>query len=434
MKKVLIITYYWPPAGGISVQRVVKFCKYLSEFNWQPVILTVNNGSYLHLDDSYQKDIKNIQTIYRADTLEPHQIYNKIKTTKPLTKQRKPRTSKISRIFDWFADFVRLNLFIPDARIGWYPKAVMLGRKIIKEEKPDLIFSTAPPFTCHMVAKKLQTETRLPWIADFRDAWLENNLYEKPYRLLPARLLNKRFEKSVLNNASQVVCIGENMKQLMASKIPPQERNKFHVIMNGYDFEDVALNAKTSDNFYISYFGTFYKDRLPYNLLSAMKIAIRKDKSLKENLRFRIFGNIDDNCLDVIRNYLPEENLILNKPVAYTEFMQQVQIPQLLLLTIDKVPHNELIVTGKIFDYMTSGNPVIGIGPTEGDAALLLRETQVGKMFDYEDNKIADYICEKYLYWQQGKLKHEVNQFKKLERKQLTGELARLFDTTMSTD
>ena len=297
-----------------------------------------------------------------------------------------------------------------------------------------MIFSTAPPFTCHMVAKKLQTETRLPWVADFRDAWLENNLYEKPYRLLPARLLNKRFEKSVLSNASQVVCIGKNMKQLLASKISPQERNKFHVIMNGYDFEDVASNTQTSDNFYISYFGTFYKERLPSNLLSAMKIAINKDKSLKENLRFKIFGDIDDNCLDEIRKYLPEENLILNKPVAYTDFMQQLQIPQLLLLTIDKVPHNELIVTGKIFDYMTSGNPVIGIGPAEGDAALLLRETQVGKMFDYEDNKIADYIDEKYRFWQQGELKHEVNQFKKLERKQLTRELANLFDATISTD
>ena len=170
MNKVLIVTYYWPPSGGISVQRIVKFSKYMPAFGWEPIILTVDYGSYSQIDQSYLKDIEQIQNVHRAISLEPHWIYNKIRPKQRKSSGKSTKKSsagRLTRVIDWVADFIRLNIFIPDARIGWYPGAVREGLKIIAQEKPALIFSTAPPFTSHLIAKKLHQKSGLPWVADF---------------------------------------------------------------------------------------------------------------------------------------------------------------------------------------------------------------------------------------------------------------------------
>lgn len=433
MKKVLIVSYYWPPAGGISVQRIVKFCKYLPNYGWQPIILTVENGSFIQIDDSYQKDIGHVKHIYRARSLEPHSLYNRIKKpTSNYIDQQKKHRKYFGRIFEWLSDFIRLNLFIPDARIGWYPNAVKTGLKIIDKHNPSLIFSTAPPFSVHLVAKTLSQKTNLPWIADFRDAWLENNLYDKPFRLFHAKLLNKILEKKTLETANMVVSIGENMSALLSSKIPESFSGKFRVVYNGYDnVEDIDLEMHTPSHFYISYYGTLYADRLPYTLLKLLNEEIKKSIDFKNDFKFRVFGNIDNSCHEQLSNFIPKSNLIISKTIDYNLFLQELQMPQVLLLTIDKVPYNELIITGKIFDYMTSGNPIIGVGPINGDAAAVLDRTKAGIMFDYDDKSIIETITEKYQSWKRGDIKQKANYLPEFSRKELTSKLASLFDETI---
>jgi len=202
-KTVLIVTYYWPPAGGIAVQRITKFCKYLTDFGWNPIILTVDNGNFESVDESLLHDIAHIKHVYRTSSIEPHNFYNFIdglvkrkSTNNPGNSNKLPKRS----IYTTFSDYIRLNLFIPDSRIGWLFNAFRCGKRIIEEYNTDLIFSTAPPYTSHLVALKLHKHSGIPWVADFRDPWVESTLYNTVKRLGIVKTINKRLERKVKIN------------------------------------------------------------------------------------------------------------------------------------------------------------------------------------------------------------------------------------------
>lgn len=433
MKKVLIITYYWPPAGGIGVQRAIKFCKYLPEYGWEPVVLTVAVGNYAIKDSGNEQEVSHVSRVYRAASWEPHSLIPSGKNKPKQSKGHLPNTlhtkSKTQRLIGFVADFVRLNLFIPDARIGWYRNAVKAGLDCIHKEKPDLIFSTAPPYTTHLVAKKLKQISGLPWVADFRDPWLENLLYNKPYRLMHARYLNKLLERSVMNKADRVVVVGDYMQQLLGAKLPEKRRHLVQVITNGYDHIPSSHQQNYSEFFYISFYGTIVADQLPFALFDTLLGMMESSPEFKRRLRLRIFGTVHDKIQAILFKTFPAENISIQLPLPYQQYTKALCEPQVLLLLINSVAHKELIITGKVFDYLPTGNPIVGIGPSNGDAAKILRDSDTGVMFDYNDyDGLSEHILELYERWQQKNLLRPHTEFPQYKSKNLTLQLAKTFD------
>ena len=227
LKKVLIITYYWPPAGGPGVQRVLKFAKYLPEFGWQPIILTVENGEYPAIDESLLKEIPQGIKVYKTKSFEPFTIYRKFFSDKknqpiPVGILAQSGGSLKKRI----ANFIRLNFIIPDAKIGWKFSAVKEGQKIIDLEKPDLIFSSSPPPTTHLIAKTLAKRNKIKWIADLRDPWSKIHYYQNN-RLAIANKLDERIEHKTLSASNKVITVSENFAKLISV-----EKNKIELIPN----------------------------------------------------------------------------------------------------------------------------------------------------------------------------------------------------------
>ena len=432
MKRVLVICYYWPPAGGVEVHRVIKFCKYLANYGWQPQILTVKDGNFASRDDGLGADVAHLSSVFRASSLEPHALFKKLSgggrredgggplTPGPLT-ARQRTTHKLG-------EYIRLNAFIPDSRIGWYPFAVRKGLEVIAAEAPDLIFSTAPPYTVHLVAKQLKKKTGLPWVADFRDPWVENFAYNTVPRLPPVRKLNGRMEMGVLADADRVICATPQQVEIQSAKRPRAERDKFHLITNGYDPEDACV-AESSDHFYLSYFGSMSLQRVPARALEVLRALCEDNNDFAKNCRLRVIGRVSSEAIDRLRAAIPEPNLILQSYIPYKELAPLKYMNQVMLVTVDTVPFNELIIPAKVFDFLPTGNPILAIAPVAGDTARLLKATGVGRAFDYEDaDGMRSFILEKYAAWKSGSLGQGPTRRPEYEREALTARLASIFD------
>ena len=216
MRKVLIIAYYWPPAGGAGVQRVLKFAKYLPQFGWEPVILTVETPDSPIEDYSLLEDIPPNTKVYKTKALEPFNFYKKVTGRKKEEKISSDilvdnsRSSFVEKLSKW----IRLNLFIPDAKIGWIPYAVKNGLKIINDENIDLIFSSSPPHTIQKIGKKLSKKSKLKWVADFRDPWMEIVHYQNVRRNFITKYIDSKLEKSILKTADGITTISKEIVNL----------------------------------------------------------------------------------------------------------------------------------------------------------------------------------------------------------------------------
>ncbi len=432
MKKVLIITYYWPPAGGVQVHRVVKFCKYLREYGWEPSILTVKGGTYDILDKSLAGEVEHIQDIYRAPALEPHHLFNlltrsrkqHVETPGPST----PDSGNPRAWAHWLGEFIRLNVFIPDARIGWHPYAVRRGKQVFLEKEPDLLFSTAPPYTVHLVARSLQRRFATPWVADFRDPWVENYAYNTTYRFPWIRSINQRMEYGVLRAADRVITATPGQLDLQAGKLQPSERHKFRTITNGYDSQGSQTPGK-SDRFNLSYYGWISAQRCPITLLRILRNLCQSDPQFSAQFTLRIIGRHDAQTASILKKHIPDANLDLRPPVPYDELQPMLYEDQLMLVLVDQVPFNTLIITSKIFEIMPTGNPMLAIGPQEGDTARILRDTRTGVTFAPQTEAgLTDYILDQFVQWKRGKLNTGPRSFPAYERRNLVGELADVFN------
>jgi hypothetical protein len=423
MKRVLVITYYWPPAGGSGVQRVAKFCKYLPRFGWEPVVLTVREGTYASVDPSLEKDVCHIRKVHKARSVELHRITGRAGDGKSNANLLSPKGTLLRH----FLELARLNLLIPDARIGWYPDAVQMGERACKTDRIDLIFSTCPPFTTHLVAKRIRNKCRLPWVADFRDPWLEQACYNTVFRNVITFELNKRLELSVLKTADVVVAVGEKLRDLLASKV---SRPRIETITNGYDEADFpGCKNRSSMFFYLSYYGTLHGTQTPEPLFKALSTLSSTHSAFNRDFRIRFVGNISSETLRMVNTMFGRDHWAWIKYLEHEEMISTLQEEQVLVLLVNRVRYNRLIITGKIFEYLRTGNPVLGVGPDDSEASDILKETGAGRMFDYADtNGIKDFILSQYARWKEAKLRGANRHFPKYERASQTAMLADLFD------
>jgi len=429
MKKVLIITYYWPPSGGPGVQRVLNFVKHLPNWDWEPHVLTVIHGEYPALDHSLIKEIRPTCSVYKTYAFEPNVIYKKF-TGKSLNDPL-PVATVSEKQKNWkekFSKWIRLNLFIPDAKIGWKPFAVHSGKKLISKIKPDLILSSSPPHTVHLIAKKLARWSQLPWIADFRDPWTMIYHYDNVRRIQFIQNFEKKIEQDVLQQATHLVTVSDNVREIL--DIHSLHKTKFTIIPNGFDTEKISSLAQIpkSEKFTIAYAGKLNHQQNAENLWNAVDHLLAEDRAFPKDLEIKFMGNISQQMIGEFKNYKFGEKI---KYMGYQDHLAMLKILKssaVLLLLIANTRHNKGILSGKIFDYLSTRNYILGIGPTDGDAAQILTDTNCGHMYNYDEN-LKRVISNLYLNWKKGTIyRPKESEIEKYSRKNLTRKLVELMD------
>ena len=387
MKRVLIITYYWPPSGGSGVQRWLKMSKYLPDYDWQPVIYTTENAEYPIIDPSLEKDVPTDMEVIRRPIHEPYNFYKKFLGIK------KEETVKMGFIHEkekkkgWKVNlslWIRGNLFIPDARCGWVKPSVKYLKEYLKEHPVDAVISTGPPHSMHLIAMKLKEELGLPWIADFRDPWTEIDYYNDLHLTRCADRKHHRLEREVLTKADKVVTVAPDG----ARRLGRIGNRNVRTIYNGFDRDDDAqTSVNLPEKFTITYLGVLSKIQNPNNLWQALAELIKEDSGFDKNLRINMIGQIDSTVVNTI------DLIGLAQHVTYSPCIPHDQVSAahrsstllLLLLMPDNEPRAKGLVTGKLFEYMASGRPILCIGPEDGDAARILKETGAGQTVSFGD-------------------------------------------------
>ena len=400
MKKVLIITYYWPPSGGGGVQRWVKFAKYLRKFNIEPIVLTVdpNYASYAIIDESLKKELPTNLNVFTTKSIEPFNIYKKFTSKKEIpfggfaNEENPGITQKISR-------FIRGNFFIPDARIGWNSYAYKQAVSLINTFNIKTVITSSPPHSTQLIGLKLKKNFNIHWIADLRDPWTDIYYYNQMYHSTLAKKLDKKKEFDVLDNADNVIVVSRAIKKLFASKITSSQTEKIVVISNGYDSDDFKSDSKTDNNlFTITYTGTLADN---YNIDGFLKALISVINEVgKSKIKLQFVGRVSKKYRDIIEDSILQPICNFEGHVAHKESISFLVSANALFLAIPDEPNNEGILTGKLFEYLASRKPIIGVGPAEGDAAAIIKECNAGSMFEYsEETSIANYITELYKKW-----------------------------------
>ena len=409
MKKVLVVTYYWPPSGGPGVQRVLKFCKYLPEYGWEPVILTVKDGEYPAMDDTLLHESKYIEA-HLSHAFSFYSIFNWFTGEKsvPLYQLSK---SKDDSFFKKISRWIRYNLVVPDARIGWYSGAVKKGRELLGSQKFDLIFSSGPPHSVHLIARKLAKKSGTKWVADFRDPWTDMFYYSENKRLRATELLDRYLEKKVVDNADALITVSRSISEYYDRDVT--------VIPNGYDESDFALIENSGgNNNLISYVGTMYKSQNTEKFFDSVH---ELNKLSSNKYKINLIGHIHPDIVRYItsNNY---ESFIKIKPyIHHKESIIKMVESEFLLLVIPNTKKNSGVVTGKIFEYIRSGSKILMIGPLDSDAAKIINETNSGYCFDYNEKDSFKKILIK-------KSNKESRNYEQYSREHLTRLLAEIFN------
>ncbi|MEO5644415.1 MAG: glycosyltransferase family 4 protein [Bacteroidia bacterium] len=385
MKRVLIVTYYWPPSGGAGVQRWVKLSKYFVRLGIIPYIVTVDpaKASYALRDVTLQDDVDSAVRISYTSTLEPYGIYKTLSRKKEIPfagfsndeKQKLKFSQKFSR-------FIRGNMFLPDARVGWNRYAYKKCCELIESENIDAVITTSPPHSTQLVGLKLKKKYNLPWLADLRDPWTGIYYYDKLFLTPFSKRRDGRMEREVLENASAVVVVSNDIRKNLLAKSTKLKPENFHVIPNGFDLEDFdKIEPEQRENdFIISYTGTLTNDYRLEGFLEAVT------KLLKENnfVKLHITGSMPTGIKEKIENAAPGK-VRFKAHVSHEEAIAQMKAADVLLLVIPDAPGNKGILTGKLFEYLAAEHPVLCIGPVDGDAAEIIQTCEAGKTFSYED-------------------------------------------------
>ncbi len=425
MKKVLIITYYWPPSGGAGVQRWLKFVKYLRGFNWEPVLYIPDNPEYPEQDDSLEKDIPEGLTILRQPIWEPYAAYKKMMGRKKEEKINAAFLSekKQNRFLENISVWIRGNLFIPDARKFWINPSVRFLKKYLKANHVDAIVSTGPPHSMHLTAWKITRQFNIPWLADFRDPWTNIDFYKDLKLTASANKEHHRLERMVLKDASAVTVISNTMAKDFTRILP----RKYDVITNGFDSDDILLapEAVMDKKFSIAHIGTLVSTRNPEALWSVLQTLITTHEDLAADLEIKLIGKIDytvtksldSNGLARYVNripYLPHDQVVIAQRQS-----------QVLLLIINNAPNAKMILTGKFFEYMAAKRPILCIGPLDGDAAEILKQTNSGLISDHGDIvSMERNILDFYSRYKNGTLSSESKNIEAYSRKSLTEHLS----------
>lgn len=426
-KKVLIISYYWPPAGGPGVQRWLKFVKYLPEFDIQPIVYIPENPTYPIVDNELEKEVSDKAIVLKHTIFEPYQlagIFSK-KQTKKISSGIIPAAKKQS-VLERFLLWVRGNLFIPDARFLWVNPSVKFLKKYIQENQIDTIITSGPPHSLHLIGLQLKKELNVRWFADFRDPWTTIG-YHKALKLSSfANKKHKQLERKVLNEADTIIVTSKTTKaefQLLTPK-------PIEVITNGYDVEKVTKQP-LDEKFTVAHIGSFLSDRNPKILWQALQELIAENTDFANHFQLKLIGKVSQEILDAIADYNLENHIDNLGYVSHTEAIQHQRKSQVLLLIEIDSDQTKSIIPGKVFEYLVSERPIIAIGPKDSDFAEIITSTNTGVFFTYvEKERLKKTILQYFEQYLQQKLHVFPVGLQQYSRKNLTEKLAKLITSS----
>lgn len=436
-KKILIISYYWPPAGGPGVQRWLKFVKYLPDFGWEPSVFIPENPSYPIVDETLQKDVpKNLKMI-KTKIWEPYQLAEKFGKD---NKKFKAGQFDVGENQSWKAKlsiFVRGNFFIPDARVFWVKPSVEFLEKYLKVNHYDVLVTTGPPHSLHLIGLGLKKKfPDLKWIADFRDPWTEISYYKHLKLTKIADKKHRKLESEVFKNADITLATSytdaENFRKKGA--------NAF-CITNGFDVDASTTLSVTEENsktlplsnsttkFTLSYIGVLEQLRNPEILWETLNVLVQENADFKNDFQLKFVGRLDDKILQKIESSALKNNLTNLGYQTHDIALKHMQDSSVLLITNFPQESSKGIIPGKIFEYLATGKTILSFGPKDADVEKILNETKAGKHFGYDEKEnLKKFILESYENWKSGTLNQNAKNIEQFSRKNLTQKLVDLMN------
>lgn len=430
MKNLLLIAYYWPPAGGGGVQRWLKMSKYLHQFGWKLTVVTPHKTDGTITDNSLVKEVNPQIEEVRTPIWEPYGLFKKFTGKKKdakvysgfIDENKKPSLTKKISVF------IRGNFFIPDARMFWKNTAIKHIEQYLKNNTADAIISTGPPHTTHLIAMAIAKKHKMPWITDFRDPWTNIDFYEQLNLSTWADNRHKRLEKKVLLKANKIVTVSWDWAKDF-ERI--SKRKDIEVITNGYDHQDFeqTTTPKLDTTFSITHIGSMNADRNPFVLWKALSEICKENETFKADLAIQLIGNVDISIINSIEENHLKKQLHKLDFMPHDQVIRKMQSSQILLLPINDTPNAKGVLPGKLYEYMGAKRPILAIGPKICDAQKIISESKAGKFFEYSDfTEVKQQIIAWYKEFKQENLHINAENTKKYQRKALAKQYCQLLD------
>ncbi len=427
-KRVLIITYYWPPSGGIGVHRCLKFAKYLRNYGWEPVICAPDNPEYPVLDYGNFKDVpEGIKTV-KTKIWEPYSIFKMI--------TGKKKEERIHNVFleeekAGFATklgiWIRGNLFIPDARRFWINPSVQFLTKYLKKNPVDAMFTNGPPHSTHMIAYGVKKNLNIPWHADFQDPWTQVDYFPQLMLNPISRRIHEKMEQRIFKHADKVTICSDSWKTDLES-IGAKDVD---VIVWGFDEEDFESVPHTlSEKFTLSHFGSLGPDRNASTLWRVLSEIAKENTQFRNDLEIELVGFIGHAIVDEIEKLGLKENLVKLDHIPRAETLVKMCSSQVLLLILNDMPNVNGRLPGKLFEYLASRRPIMVIGPETSDASKIVHGVNAGLTCDFRDyEKTKAAVLSLYEKFKKGDLEYNNTDISRYSNLKLTGKLAGFLDT-----
>lgn len=426
MKKVVIIAYYWPPAGGPGVQRWLKFVKYLPDYGIEPIVFVPENPSYPIIDTQLLDEVPQGVTVLKQKIVEPYNIAS-LFSKKNIQKissgiiPNKRKQTWIQKTLLW----IRGNFFIPDARVLWVNPSVKYLKSYLQQHQIETIITTGPPHSLHLIGLALKKQiAELQWIADFRDPWTSIGYHKELLLTISSQEKHKRQEKEVLQTADAILVTSPStQKEFSQLTTKPIE-----VITNGYDIEKIAKKPLDTE-FTLAHIGSLLSERNPRILWKALAELIKEHSDFKQDFKLKLIGKVSQEVLATLEEFKLKGFVQNLGYVSHNEALMHQRTSQVLLLIEIDSEVTKSIIPGKLFEYMVSERPILAIGPEESDFEQILKTTNTGSFFKYDEKEaLKDKIWEFYLLYKQQQLKVFAVGLQQYSRKKLTEKLANCID------
>jgi hypothetical protein len=422
MKKVLLILYYWPPAGGPGVQRWLKFVTYFKQFDIEPILYIPSNPHYPLKDDSLLNELPEDLKIYSQPIKEPYRwasLLSKKNTDNMssgvLGTENKSLLSKLML-------FVRGNFFIPDARKSWVKPSITYLKSVLTEEGIDTVITTGPPHSLHLIGMGLKRELSLKWIADFRDPWTSIHYQDKLYMTPLALNKHKKMESKVLRSADAISVTSPSTKMAFESIT----QSPVHLITNGYDTE-LPTEPRLDTHFSITHIGSLLSERNPKILWRALEELCEEVSGFKDDLKLVFVGKTDRSIIDQLADYTFRNQCENVGYVPHNKAIDYQRKSQLLLLLESFDPKVAQIIPGKLFEYLSANRPIIAIGPESWDVDLILLDTKAGTTYTFDDiNSLKSDILTYYRLYKKGQLTIDSSGINAYHRRSLAEKMSKV--------
>ncbi|WP_298146061.1 glycosyltransferase family 4 protein [Flavobacterium sp.] len=424
-RKVLIVAYYWPPAGGPGVQRWLKFATYLREFGYEPILYVPDNPTYPIIDSGLLDEVPHDIRVVKKAISEPYKFaaWFSLKRTRKISSGLIPKKqSPKDKILLW----IRGNLFIPDARVLWVKPSVEFLEQFIQEEQIKLVITTGPPHSLHLIGAKLkERKPNVTWMADFRDPWTTIGYHKDLLLTSWAANKHKKLEKYVLDTADHLLVTSSGTK----TEFQALTKTPISVITNGFDSYEIQ-QIRLDEKFSLAHIGSFLADRNPEILWQALAELIRENAAFDKAFELKIIGAVSPIVVESIKKNKLADYVTLLGYLPHLEAVKQQRASQVLLLIEIDRPESKVIIPGKLFEYLAAQRPILAIGPEGADFRSLLEDAAAGRFFNYSNKQaLKEYIQSLFSDFQASKLFVETKDIEQFSRKSLTKKLAALLDT-----